>query len=207
MPDLARSFTYMFEDKAWLSKILVGAAFVLLTPLVIGALFLGGYLVEVIKRSYEDNEVPLPEWDNFGDLIGKGLIVLIITILLYIPGLILSFLPCTQLLVFAYTILAMLVAPLFYARYAITGDLNAVFEFSEIIDLFKDNIANLAAVLIMWIIFSVIASLGVLALGIGVLFTIFYANLGLCFLFGKVYQEAMKKKAASGVGGEPGSVG
>ena len=72
MPDLARSFTYMFEDKAWLSKVLVGAAFVLLSPLIIGALFLGGYMVEVIKRSYEDNEVPLPEWDNFGDLVSKG---------------------------------------------------------------------------------------------------------------------------------------
>lgn len=207
MPDLARSFTYMFEDKAWLSKVLVGAAFVLLSPLVIGALFLGGYMVEVIKRSYNDNEVPLPEWDNFGDMIAKGVVVLIISVVVYIPGFIIHFLPCSQLLVFAYTIFAMLVLPILLARYAVTGDLNAVFAFGEIMDIVRDNIANLAAILIMWIVFSVIAFLGILALGIGMLFTMFYANLGLCFLFGKVYQEAIKKQNASGVGGDPGTVG
>jgi hypothetical protein len=89
------------------------------------------------------------------------------------------------------------------ARYAVTGDLNTVFEFNEIIELLRNNIANLAAVLIMWIIFSVIALLGFLAIGIGFLFTSFWANLGLAYLFGKVYQEAVKKGETANVGGGP----
>jgi hypothetical protein len=205
MPDLARSFTYMFEDKNWLSKMLVGAAFVLLSGIIIGIPFLGGYIVAAIKRAYDDEEVPLPEWDNFGDLFGKGIVAFIIVVLLYIPAFVLHFVPCGGLLALFYTLLAMLVFPILLARYAVTNDLNAVFELNEIADLVRDNIANLAAVLIMWIIFSVIAALGVLAIGIGFLFTAFYANLGLAFLYGKVYQEAMKKKDASHVGGEAAS--
>ena len=207
MPDLARSFTYMFEDKSWLSKILVGAAFMLLSFFIIGIPFLCGYMVQVVRRSYNDEEVPLPDWDNFGDLFGKGIVVFIIVIILWIPAFVLHLLPCGNLIAIFYNILAMLVFPILMARYAITGDLNAVFEINEIFELLRDNIANLAAVLIMWIIFLVIAVLGLLAFGIGFLFTSFWANLGLAFLFGKVYQEAMKKKEASNVGGDPGIAG
>ncbi len=202
MPDLAKSFTYMFEDKNWLSKMLVGAAFMLLSGIIIGIPFLAGYVVVAIKRAYDDEEVPLPEWDNFGDLFGKGIVAFVIVVLLCIPAFILSFVPCGGLLTVFYTLLAMLVFPILIARYAVTNDLNSVFEFNEIIELLRDNIANLAAVLIMWIIFSIIAVLGVLAIGIGFLFTSFWANLGLAYLYGKVYQEAMKKKETVNVGGD-----
>ncbi len=192
----------MFEDKNWLSKILVGAAFTLLSAIIVGIPFLAGYVVMAIKRAYDDEEVPLPEWDNFGDMFGKGIMAFIIVVLLFIPAVILHFVPCGGLLSVFYTLLAMLVFPILIARYAVTGDLNTVFEFNEIIELVRDNIANLAAVLIMWIIFSVIAVLGFLAIGIGFLFTSFWANLGLAYLFGKVYQEAMKKREAASVGGD-----
>jgi hypothetical protein len=202
MPDLAKSFTYMFEDKNWLSKMLVGAAFMLLSGIIIGIPFLAGYVVVAIKRAYDDEEVPLPEWDNFGDLFGKGIVAFVIIVLLYIPAFILHFVPCGGLLSVFYTLLAMLVFPILIGRYAVTNDLNSVFEFNEIIELLRDNFANLAAVLIMWIIFSIIAVLGVLAIGIGFLFTSFWANLGLAYLYGKIYQEAMKKKETVNVGGD-----
>lgn len=204
MPDLVRSFSYMFEDKNWLPKMLIGAAFVLLSLFIVGIPFLAGYIVLATKRSYDDEEVPLPEWDNFGDLFTKGLVTFVILIVLWIPGFILHFVPCGGLLSILYSLLAMLVFPILIARYAVTDDLNSVFEINEVVDILRDNIANLAAVLIMWIILSVIACLGVLALGIGFLFTAFWANLGLAFLFGKVYQEAMKKQEAANVGGDAG---
>ncbi len=204
MPDLAKSFTYMFEDKNWLAKMLVGAAFMLLSIFLIGIPFIAGYVIMAIKRAYNDEEVPLPEWDNFGDLFGKGIAAFIIALILFIPVAILNVLPCGGgfLSVF-YGLLAMLVLPILIARYAVTGDLNAVFEFNEIIELLRDNIANLAAVLFMWIIFAVIASFGILAFGIGFFFTTFWANLGLAYLYGKVYQEAMKKRETANVGGDP----
>ncbi len=200
MPDLARSFTFMFEDKNWLPKILIGAAFVLLSFFLIGIPFVLGYMMLVIKRSYEDQEAQLPEWDNWGELFTKGLVAFIIALVAFIPGIILSFIPCIQVLSIFYFLFAMLVLPILYGKYAVTGDLNKVFNFNEIMELTRENMAGLAGVLVMSIIFSIISSLGIIALLIGYLFTAFYANLGVSFLYGKIYQEAMKKKEAANVG-------
>jgi hypothetical protein len=196
MPDFARAFTYMFEDKDWLPKFLVGAAFVLLSAVAIGLPFLLGYCIAAIQRSYEGREVPLAEWDDFGSLLSKGVAGFVILVALFIPGLLFIILPSGLLLTLCYWVLAMFVAPIPLGRYAVTGDLNAAFDLAEIVSLVKDNVANLAAVLIIWIVFSFIAIMGVLALGIGFLFTAFYANLGLCFLVGKVYREAMRASEA-----------
>jgi len=204
MPDLARSFTYMFEDKNWLSKALVGAAFVLLSWFIIGIPFLLGYSIMLVRRSYEDNEVPLPEWENFGDLFTKGLILFVIGIILAIPAVILHFFPCGELLAMLYSLLVALVYPLIVGRYAITNDLNAVFQINEIIDMLRENIATLAAILIMQIIFWIIAMMGILALFIGILFTTFYAMLAVSYLYGKAYQEAVKKAESANIGGGSG---
>lgn len=200
MPDFARSFTFMFEDKNWLPKILIGAAFILLSFFVIGIPFVLGYMMLVIKKSYEDQEAELPEWDNWGELFTKGLVAFIITLVVIVPGMILSLIPCIQVLSVFYFLFGMLVLPILLARYAVTGDLNQVFNFNEIMELVRDNIAGLAGVLVMSIVFSIIASLGFIALFIGVLFTTFYAKLGMCFLYGKIYQEAVKKKEAANIG-------
>ena len=200
MPDFARSFTFMFEDKNWLPKILIGAAFILLSLFVIGIPFVLGYMMLVIKKSYEDQEAELPEWDNWGELFTKGLVAFIIALVVYVPGMILALIPCIQVLSVFYFLFATLVLPILFARYAVTGDLNQVFNFNEIMELVRDNIAGLAGVLVMSIVFSIISSLGFIALFIGVLFTVFYAKLGMCFLYGKIYQEAIKKKEAANIG-------
>ena len=154
----------------------------------------------VIKRSYEDQEAQLPEWDNWGELFTKGLVAFIIALVAIVPGIILSLIPCIQVLSIFYFLFAMLVLPILFGKYAVTGDLNQVFNFSEIMELTRENIAGLAGVLVMSIIFSIISSLGIIALLIGFLFTAFYAKLGVGFLYGKIYQEAMKKKEAANVG-------
>lgn len=202
MPDLARSFTYMFEDKNWLSKILVGAAFVLLSWVIVGIPFLLGYFLLVVRRSYEDKEVPLPEWENFGDLFSKGILVFVILIVFAIPAFIVQFFPCGELLTTLYVLLITLIYPLVIGRFAVTNDLNKVFQINEIIDMLRENIATLAAILIMQIIFWIISSIGVLALFIGLLFTVFYSTLAVGYLYGKAYQEAEKKAAAANIGGE-----
>jgi len=200
MPDIARSFTYMFEDKSWLPKMLVGAAFVLLSGLLVGIPFVLGYAMLAIRRAYEDQESPLPEWDNFGEIITKGFMALIILVIVYVPSLILSlFGSCMWLLVVFYDILALLLVPILLSRYAITGDMNAVFQVNEIFEMLRENLASLAAVLIMQIVFGIIAIGGTLALGIGFLFSSFYATLAVSFLYGKVYQEAVKKAETANI--------
>jgi hypothetical protein len=190
----------MFEDKNWLPKILIGAAFVLLSFFVIGIPFVLGYMMLVIKRSYENQEAQLPEWDNWGELFTKGLVAFIIALVAFVPGMLLWLISCTKVLSVFYFLFATFILPILFGKYAVTGDLNQVFNFNEIMELTRENIAGLAGVLMMSIIFTIISSLGIIALLIGFLFTVFYAKLGIGFLYGKIYQEAMKKKEAANVG-------
>lgn len=47
--DVGKSFTYMFEDKDWLVKIVLGGVFGLLSTFLIGLPFVLGYVLEVIN--------------------------------------------------------------------------------------------------------------------------------------------------------------
>ncbi len=71
--------TYVFRDKNWPKKLLVGT-------LCIFALFVpSGYMLRVIKQvSLDPNSTP-PEWDNFGDDFGKGAVVAIAYLFYFFP--------------------------------------------------------------------------------------------------------------------------
>lgn len=195
MKNLGRAFAFMFEDKDWIQKILIGAAFVLLSFILVGIPLVLGYFLEVARRSAEGKEVPLPNWDNLGDKFGKGLLFFIILIIYSIPIVIVSFIlqliPCVgPILGMALWLGFWLIVPYLAVRYARTGDFNVAFEFDKIIEFVKENITNLLIVLVMSIVFSIIAQFGILALIIGLLFTSFWAGLGTYYLYGQIFYEA-----------------
>jgi hypothetical protein len=201
MKNLGRAFAFMFEDKEWIQKILIGAAFTLLSVILVGIPIILGYLLEVARRSAEGKELPLPEWDNLGDKFGKGLLYFIILVIYSIPlgilSAILAMIPCLGaiLWIVPFLFLAM-VAPYLAVTYARTANLNAAFEFEKIIRFISDNLSNLLIVLVMTIIFEIIAGFGLLALGIGVLVTSFWDYLGIYYLYGQVFWEAEQGGAA-----------
>jgi len=59
-------------------------------------------------------------------------------------------------------------------------------------DFVQKNINNLIIVVLLSIALEIIAMFGLLALVIGILFTIFWADLGIFYLYGKVYKEGEK---------------
>ncbi len=69
--DVGRAFTFAFEDPDWLKKLLIGGA-LLFIP-IFGWLVVGGYWMRIIRSAYVGNDVPLPEWDQFGDDFVLGL--------------------------------------------------------------------------------------------------------------------------------------
>ena len=212
MQNLGRAFSFMFEDKDWIQKILIGAAFVLLSCIVVGIPFLLGYLLEVARRSAEGKELPLPDWDNLGEKFGKGLMFFIVLIIYCIPvciaSLILSLIPCIGILLGMIPGLAFaFILPYLAVSYARSGNLNDAFDFARMMDFVKANTSNLAIALVMAIVLNVVASFGVLGLFIGLLFTSFWANLGIYYLYGQVFLEAEKGGAvdaeATVTGSEP----
>jgi hypothetical protein len=191
----SRAFSFMFEDKNWVVKILLGAIFNLLTLVLIGIPFVFGYLLELAKNSKEGKEIPLPEWDKLGDKFTRGLIYLIIVIIYSIPGIILSFIPCVKYCLGPLYFLALsFILPYITLKYAETGSFEDVFRFNEIIEFTKKNINNLVMVVLLSIALGIIATFGVLALVVGVFFTMFWADLAIYYLYGQVVREGEKAK-------------
>jgi len=198
MQNVGRAFSFMFEDKNWVVKLILGAVFNLLTLVLIGIPFIFGYLLELAKNSSEGKELPLPEWDKLGDKFIRGLIYLVILIIYSIPGMILSFIPCVKFCLGPLYFLALaFVLPYITVKYAQTGSFEEVFRFNEIINFVKANLNNLVIVVLLSIAFVIIALFGILALVVGVFFTGFWAFLAIAYLYGQVYREGKKEESTA----------
>ncbi len=97
--DIGRSFTFVFEDKDWVAKLLIATtillvgslfAFLLLIPLIAAAALLIGYSLEITRRVIHGHPQPLPEWDNWGGLLTDGLKGLVIALVYFLPLILLS---------------------------------------------------------------------------------------------------------------------
>jgi len=191
MENLGRAFTFMFEDRAWPGKVILGGVFILLSCVIIGIPFILGYQLEMSRRAYENKEVPLPEWDNMGDKFTQGLIFLIIVIIYWIPGSLLFLLPCLgPCFSLVYALIFALIAPYITTKFALTRDFNEAFNFQKIMEFVKANIGDIVIVILISIAMGIVASFGVILLIVGVLFTLFWSILGQSYLYGKLLLKA-----------------
>jgi len=71
--DIARAFTFFFEDPEWIPKLAVGTLFAFLSPFFIGAILVTGYAVTLARRVREDRLPRLPQWDDFQEIFLEGL--------------------------------------------------------------------------------------------------------------------------------------
>jgi hypothetical protein len=97
--DIGKAFAFVFEDEAWITKILIAAAILLLgvlfswllmIPLILALALLGGYSVEITRRVLRGQLDGLPEWDDWGTLLAEGLKVMVIAIVYALPLIILG---------------------------------------------------------------------------------------------------------------------
>ena len=95
--DIIRAFTYVFEDRDWVNKILITtvitALSLLLTPLFIGLLgwaALFGYVIELVRNVRLGSPTPLPRWDDFNRYLASGFNVLAAVIIYNLPNVVLG---------------------------------------------------------------------------------------------------------------------
>jgi len=214
--DIGKAFTYVFEDEDWVKKVLIGGV-VNIIPIV-GLFFTAGYMLETIKNVMEGRPLPLPEWDDWGGKFMKGLMAAIIGLVYSLPVIVLTLcftgvivvtgqnedtanavvsiaMSCIQCVNLLYSIALMVFLPAILAKYAETEELGAAFRFGEIFNLVKDNIGTYLLVLVISLLAGVITNLGVLACGVGVLFTMFYAMLVNAYAYGQAYRTVSAKVA------------
>jgi hypothetical protein len=171
--------------------------------------------VEALKRVADGMDVPLPEWDDFGGKFIKGLMVFIILLVYTIPMWVVACLAwgvlivggaaesdalmqmgglcmtCLYCVIPLWGIVVLLIAPAAVIRYAVTGEFMSAFQFGELFSFISGNIANYIVAIILYMVASFIAGFGIIACGVGVLFTTFWAYLVAAHLLGQVQRESL----------------
>jgi len=98
---------------------------------------------------------------------------------------------CCSCLILLYSILLGLIMPFAWGKYAETGEFGAAFQFSELFEMLKNNIGPAFIVLLVTVLAAVVAEFaGLILCGVGLFFTLFYAQLIVAFLYGSLYRQA-----------------
>jgi len=80
--DIARSFTFIFQDREWTNRMSLGAAISFVPILNFASV---GYEVETARRVMRGESCPLPTWDELGRKWKDGLILLLARLIYYLP--------------------------------------------------------------------------------------------------------------------------
>lgn len=214
--DIGKSFTFVFEDEAWLTKILIMAAilflgvffsWLVLIPAIVAAALINGYMVEIIRNVLRGQLDELPEWDNWGDLIVDGLKVIVIQLVYALPaiivglclsiamtaagnngeGLVVFLSVVMSCLILLWAIVVSILLPAATAIFAATNDLAAAFRFGEVFALVRDNLSTYLITFIMSWVASFIGGLGSIVCGVGAFITGPYGYMVTGHLYGQAY--------------------
>ena len=166
--NINKSFSFVFEDKQWLSKLGLGALFSII-PIVNFAWT--GYMVELLRNVMNNVQEPLPSWDDFGKKLTDGLILMLAGLVYALPAILVLCLPMgimfipamlsgntdTQALAEAiagvgsalffclicaftiYAIVLSVVYPAILIMFAREGTFASCFKFREVFDLIGKN--------------------------------------------------------------------
>lgn len=94
--NIGKSFSFVFEDKQWISKLGLGA---LITFVPILNFAWTGYLVGVIRNVMSGSPEPLPTWDDFGKKLTDGLVLAVASLVYALPIILLFFVPFSLMIV------------------------------------------------------------------------------------------------------------
>lgn len=84
--DIAKAFSFMFEDERWVSKVLIGGLLIFI-PFINFAVL--GYTIKVAQNVAQGSQRPLPEWGEFGGHFMRGLHWVAIAIVYSLPAILL----------------------------------------------------------------------------------------------------------------------
>ncbi len=179
--EIGKAFTYVFDDKKWLSKVGLGAL-ISIVPILNFAWV--GYLVQVVRNVENSQLEPLPEWSNLSEKFLKGLILLVAGLIYALPIVILGgifFFPLLftsggnvsdaagaaltggMILVSCVVIIYSLALSFFYPalliNYSRKGTFASCYEFSQIFKVASFNWGNYLVACIMSIVFSAVLGL------------------------------------------------
>lgn len=187
-----------------------------------GVAILYGYFVRLTRNAAAGEPRPLPEWEDWGRLLADGARAMLTQLLFVLPligfGLLLlpamglaatrdtavsavggALLAAVGLVLAAAGLLWAVAWPLVLGCYATTGDVGVALRWGETFALLRARPGPYLLVLVMAIATRFVGNLGFLALGVGMPFTAFYAQLVNFHLYG----QALRQTRGAGAGSAP----
>lgn len=226
--DIAKAFSFVFEDERWVSKVLIGGLLIFIPFINFAAL---GYTIKVAQNVAQGNPQPLPEWGEFGEHFMRGLHWVAIAIVYTLPAILLIVLfSCITIAVSgasgepsseaggAIATLTVCLVPLIVivalvggiasysalARYIATNTFSEAFKFREVLAGLRKNLGDWVMLLLVVILAGIVANIGAIACFIGVLFTSFYAQ---CVVGHALGQIVARQNLAGGFQQQPPGYG
>jgi hypothetical protein len=216
--DFVRCLSYVFEDPAWVRKILLGGVFYLLGFFLIGWVFLLGYGARLARNVIAGVQHPLPEWDDLGEYFAEGIKLFIVALLYALPFLVLAMavaVPmgmlssfsrdqdmanlagglagCVWCLFAPIILIVSLWVPAALLRVIVTRDLGAGFQFGAIWSFLKANAGNYLLAVLVHLVAAFAAQFGVILFCIGVIFTAFWSFCVSIYAFAESWRLAPVK--------------
>ena len=98
--DIGKSFSYIFEDPRWVTKLLVGTLVLIASSLlmfvlvgILGYFIVMGYALETLRNVRNGETTPMPEWrDRWGEWLVAGFKLFVATFVWALPAVIFGFL-------------------------------------------------------------------------------------------------------------------
>ncbi len=90
---LRRFFVFPFEGTDWQKRFVIGAALILVSFFIpiIPLIFVGGYVMQVMRRAIEGQDLALPAWEDWGKLGVDGLRYSVVGLVFVLPGVLVYF--------------------------------------------------------------------------------------------------------------------
>lgn len=191
--DVNKSFRFVFDDKLWLSKLLIGVLMSVLSFLILPLFILQGYLVKIIRRVMAGNDSELPEWTDWGKLLADGFFVTIGQFIWTLPFILVFIiggvatgalgsladrgsdmaaagamgggllLACLGLL---FAIAFLFLTPALMIQYAIKDEFGAMFRVGEVIDIIRSHTADILIAFLVTLVAGLAISVVITVLAI-----------------------------------------
>ena len=202
--DVGEAFGFVFRSRNWFGRLAVSALCLLFFWLLLIPLFiLLGYFVET-ARTISRGGRELPPWTDIGTKLREGFVLAVVLFIWGLPGSILSGIGFSVNCVGSscaytpsalaplgglYSLLLALLTAAIWSQY-LAGGFGAAFDFRAI---FRRALLRPGMTVLVWLMGSVVAGiiggLGVILVGVGLLFTLPYAFAVSANLYGQFSQR------------------
>jgi hypothetical protein len=199
-----KSFTYIFEDPDWFSKLILPMLCSLIP--IVGPLVMAGYTTHLIRNVAAREPRPLPQL-NFGEDLARGFKWFVVMLIYVIPLILLIVLMVVPVsassekapaiaiiisiffggIILAYFVFLWLLMPLAQAHFAVNGTISSGLAVTKFAKMFSRNAAEWLLVLAGGLLAGLIAPIGGILFFIGALMTSTYAGLMVSHLIGQAY--------------------